>query len=422
MEQDNDDLLLCCAAAAAVIILDEVEEKQEDLRKGKPWVGPITGSRTIHGAFYSTVPKLIDATGDDKVPSNRVGTFQNYFRLSKEEFCLVLSKVELEIKKLDTHYREAITAEERLMVTLRYLATGSSLTQLHYEWYISVASLSQIISETSRAIYNCLKDDFIKTPSSVQEWLNISTDLEEKWNFPNAIGALDGKHVMMNKPWRAGSEYHNYKGQESIILLAMCDANYSFTYVDVGAQGRASDGGVFEVSTLQASLTSNNINVPPARLLPGCKEPLPYVILADEAFPLKSHLMRPYPKRVLTDERRIFNYRLSRVRRLIENSFGILSSTWRILLRRIDLQPDKTRSIVLACCALHNLIRSSCHPPEGTVPPLPREPSNLADTIPSVEARPVRPTEAAKMVREQYCDYLNKDGAVWWQRGSVKQW
>ncbi|XP_067937223.1 uncharacterized protein [Watersipora subatra] len=302
------------------------------------------------------------------------------------------------------------------MITLRYLATGSSLTQLYYEWYISVASLSQIISETSRAIYHCLKDDFIKTLSSVQEWLNISTDLEQKWNFPNAIGALDGKHVMMNKPWYAGSEYHNYKGQESIILLAMCDANYSFTYVNVGAQGRASDGGVFEVSTLQASLTSNNIDVPPARLLPRCKEPLPHVILADEAFPLKSHLMRPYPKRVLTDERRIFNYRWSQVRRLIENSFGILSSTWRILFRQIDLPPDKPRTIVLACCALHNMIRSACHPPEGTVPPLPREPSNLADTIPSVEARPDRPTEAAKMVREQYCDYLKKDGAVWWQR------
>ena len=174
----------------------------------------------------------------------------------------------------------------------------------------------------------------------------------------------------MNKPWHAGFEYHNYKGQESIFLLAICDSNYSFTHVDVGALGRASDGGVFEVSTLQAALTSNNINLPLACLVPGCTEPSPYEILANEVFPLKSHLMWPYPKRVVTDERRIFNYRLARARRLIENLFGILTSAWRILVHRIDLQPNKTGTIVLVCWTLHNLIPSSCYPPEGTLPPL----------------------------------------------------
>ena len=57
--------------------------------------------------------------------------------------------------------------------------------------------------------------------------------------------------------------------------------------------------------------------------------------------------------------------RLSRARRLIENSFGILANTWRILLGRMDLQPDKIRTISLATCILHNILRADRDPPVG---------------------------------------------------------
>ena len=118
----------------------------------------------------------------------------------------------------------------------------------------------------------------------------------------------------------------------------------------------------------------------------------------------------------------IFNYRLSRVRRLIENAFGILSATWRILLRRIDLQPEKATTIVLACVVLHNVIRSAKQAPTGTVPNanvVPEEDIDAALALPGVQPVPLRPTEEAKQVREQYCAYLNTTGAVEWQRRMV---
>ena len=49
---------------------------------------------------------------------------------------------------------------------------------------------------------------------------------------------------------------------------------------------------------------------------------LPFVFVANEAFPLKQFLMKPYPARELDEQRRIYNYRLSRARRVIENAFG----------------------------------------------------------------------------------------------------
>ena len=203
--------------------------KQVDRRKGRPWEGPITKSRKREGAYYTTVPNLIIEDEDqlpNGLPSNRVGTFQNYFRLSHQQFHQVLDLVSPAITKLDTHYRKSIKPEERLMVTLRYLATGSSITALHYEWCISVAALSAIIPETCQAIYDSLKDEYMTTPSTVDSWSRISAHLAENWNFPNVIGAIDGKHVVMTKPHRAGSQYHNYKGTESLILMAMCDSNY----------------------------------------------------------------------------------------------------------------------------------------------------------------------------------------------------
>jgi len=82
-------------------------------------------------------------------------------------------------------------------------------------------------------------------PHNPQKWLTISTEWEEKWNFPHCIGAMDGKHIITQCPINSGSEYINYKGTFSVVLMALVDANYNFLYADIGCQGRISDGGVF---------------------------------------------------------------------------------------------------------------------------------------------------------------------------------
>lgn len=143
------------------------------------------------GAYYTTVPKLI-IEEDPNLPAGRVGTFRNYFRLERADFEYVLTKVTPLISKEDTSFRRSISAEERLMVTLRYMATGSSMTQLHYDWCISVASLSAIIPETCEAIYQTLKDEFLRTPATEEEWTRIADQMHDSWNFPNAIGE---KHI-----------------------------------------------------------------------------------------------------------------------------------------------------------------------------------------------------------------------------------
>lgn len=70
-----------------------------------------------------------------------------------------------------------------------------------------------------------------------------------------------------------------------------------FVYVDIGANGRVSDGGVWRNCALAQTLSSNDLNLPDLPL-PNTSITAPMVIVADEAFPLKSYLMKPYPRYV----------------------------------------------------------------------------------------------------------------------------
>lgn len=78
-----------------------------------------------------------------------------------------------------------------------------------------------------------------------QQFTAISKEFNEKWNFPNVLGCLDGKHVRVRCPNRSGSLFYNYKDYFSIVLMALVDANCKFIAVDIGSFGREGDAGDF---------------------------------------------------------------------------------------------------------------------------------------------------------------------------------
>jgi hypothetical protein len=101
--------------------------------------------------------------------------------------------------------------------------------------------------------------------------------------------------------------------------------------MDVGAIGQRVDGGVWERCLLSRAIENNWIDFPSNAVLVG-----------DDAFPLKSYLMKPYQKRNLKDKYRICNYRFSRARRVLENTFGSLVSRFKVLKKPIALKNLKT--------------------------------------------------------------------------------
>ena len=120
--------------------------------------------------------------------------------------------------------------------------------------------------------------------------------------------------------------------------MAVCNYKYEFTLVDVGDSGRESDGSVFAAINMGNALAENSLSIPKSCKLKNDNGDFPYVIVGDEAFPLKQYLLKPYARSSLNDKRRIFNYRLSRAKR--ENAFGILASRFRLFRRPINNIPE----------------------------------------------------------------------------------
>ncbi|XP_037808567.1 protein ALP1-like [Lucilia sericata] len=180
-----------------------------------------------------------------------------------------------------------------------------------------------------------------------------------KTGMPNCFGAIDGKHCTITAPAHSGSLYYNYKKTFSLVLLAVCDADYKYTYVNVGAYGSESDGGILRQTEFGQALINNELDLPDDSNLPNSSLKFPFYLVGDEAFPLKPHLMRPYGGRLLPKEKEIFNNRLSSSRRYIENTFGIMVAKFRIFHTVISASPELAKSIIKSTVVLHNFIRSS---------------------------------------------------------------
>ncbi|XP_067215723.1 uncharacterized protein [Linepithema humile] len=318
--------------------------------KRKYWVHPILELKQQQGDWHNLVSEMI--LQDDE-------TYFNYMRMTPSMFEYLLSKVGPIITKMETNWRKPIPAAARLSMTIRYLASGDGLHSISLSYRIGRSTTTFIIKETCEAIWNCLNTEELFTPTS-NGWQEIAYEFENRWNFPNCIGALDGKHVSIICSEKAGSTFYNYKGFHSIVLLALVSATYKFLIVDIGAQGRHSDGGIFKNSIMGQLFYNNNMHLPAPSAI-STRHNVPYVIVADEAFQLNSFTMRSYPSKNLTKQQRIFNYRLSRARRVVENAFGILVSRWRIYQRPLNTSLQTSDAIIKATVCLHNLLMNTSY-------------------------------------------------------------
>ena len=115
--------------------------------------------------------------------------------------------------------------------------------------------------------------------------------------------------------------------------MAICDANYCFTMVDIGGFGRDNDASIFAQSDMGIRFENNGFDIPESEVVSSVE--LPYVLVSDEIFPLKSWLMKPYPGKNIAEESEVCNYHLSMCKRTIEKTSGILAAKWRIFRRPI---------------------------------------------------------------------------------------
>ena len=359
--------------------------------------------------------------------------------LSALNYCFqeLVNVLKPHIGKKSTLMRKPLSVEEKLAVTLRFLATGESYESLQYQFRIHRTTIALFIPFVCRKIYECLKEEYLKLPSTKDEWKDIANSTQKRWQFPNCIGAADGKHISTIHPCGSGSEFFNYKGFYNIVLLALIDHDYKFIYVDVGCQGCISDGGIYRHSSFYNAVMSGILNLPDPEPLPKSPDPvwqfdqpdvpIPFFFVADEAFPLSINCMKPYLQKNLPDRKIIFNYRLSRMLRISENVFGIWSNRFCVFTTSIALAPDKAKDITMATIVLHNMLRTKgqgSFTPEGSMD---QEVSsggvelgdwredNVSLTNALSKIKSNRASDSAENIRNTLVDHFYGPGQIPWQ-------
>ncbi|XP_060561053.1 uncharacterized protein LOC132720846 [Ruditapes philippinarum] len=307
----------------------------------KAWLGP-----ERHRMFGLYDQLMMELRREDQ------RSFTNFMRMPPEMFDEILERVGPRITKQYTTYRTPLDPGMKLAVTLRHLASGSKYSNMRFAWRIPHNTISVIVREVCRAIIDEYVDEVMPLPTTAADWKRILDGFLEKWNFPHTLGALDGKHIACKCPPSSGSTYFNYKKYYSIVLLALVDYDCKFIWADIGGRGAASDAQLWNESDLKAA--TEELDLPDAEPLPHDTQDVPFFYIGDDAFGLKTYMQKPYSHRVLSHDERIFNYRLSRARRVVENAFGILANRFQVLMSTMQHHPSTIRLIGTTCLVLHN--------------------------------------------------------------------
>ena len=283
--------------------------------------------------------------------------FKETFRLSRDTFNFILSKIRHDIEKCVVA-EEPICPEMRLAICLYKLSRGDYYYTISEMTGIGESTVIAIVNEVCQSIINNLWKDSVENlfPKTEKDFNDSLNHMECEWQFKYAFCAIDGSHLPIKCPpggAEAMKQYHNFKNFYSVILLALVDSQYRFIWASIGAPGNTHDSTLFQSTNLWQRITDgevlsdysfqrDNITIPP-------------IILGDGAFPMRTWLLKPHGDAILPEKKRYFNYRLSRARMISEGAFGKLKGRWRVLFKKCESQKDSVKLIGLACVVLHNI-------------------------------------------------------------------
>lgn len=115
-----------------------------------------------------------------------------------------------------------------------------------------------ILSETwEKLLEVSSSSSYVRAPNTALELKKISKEFLDIWDMPYCIGAINGKHIPVQFSANSGFLYYNYKDFLSLVLLAVCDAKYTFTLIDNGSYGSNNDCGILAKSLIGKRFDDN---------------------------------------------------------------------------------------------------------------------------------------------------------------------
>ena len=98
------------------------------------------------------------------------------------------------------------------------------------------------------------------TPNTEVQWRNVAEAFRQQWNFHHVLVAIDGKHIAIQKPPHAGSDFYNCKKFHSIIIMAVVDANYKFIWLNIDTNGTAGNAQIWNNSQLKLRKSTDRLH------------------------------------------------------------------------------------------------------------------------------------------------------------------
>lgn len=273
---------------------------------------------------------------------------------------------------LDQHIggREQIPPEKKVALFLKYIGSHQTELEISQLFNIQESTLVKCRRQVSDAILQVLMPTSIKWPD-IGDMPAISQGFNEgRYLFPDVIGAIDGSHIPISKPWSIYNPdaYYNRKQYHSVILQGVARDDCTFIDISVGVPGRVHDASALRKSSLWDTGANRCGN---------------YHLLGDAAYPLTSWIMTPYRNNGhLTREQSLFNTVLSSKRQVIERTFGFLKSRFPRLRYGIHIiNIDELNKVILAACCLHNISlpwdKGDFEDEEDALPVPPQPPQNV---------------------------------------------
>ena len=205
------------------------------------------------GAYHNIMAELY---------ATDIPRFTNYMRMTPEFFEMIKTRLEPHLARQATNYRAPISVGEKLTLTIRYLATGESYTPLSCQFSVGRSTISKFLPVVCRAIQDEFSREYLRCPTTTDEWKELEREFRLRWNVPHALGALDGRHVAVKKPKNTGALFHNCKGFFSSVMFALLDGQYKFRWVDAGTAGSCSYAQIFNASQLKRRIEDGRIGFP----------------------------------------------------------------------------------------------------------------------------------------------------------------
>ncbi|XP_071104771.1 putative nuclease HARBI1 [Haliotis cracherodii] len=239
----------------------------------------------------------------------------------------------------------SLDAELKVIITLRYLATGKIQLCNGDDLGISQPTVSRVINQTLNAlVIPAILHRFISMPSNAADLNRTQVQFQAIGGFPGVIGVIDGTHVRIIAPHVNEPEFVCRKGFHSINVQVVMDANYKILNIVAKWPGSVHDSRIWNNSNLRHAFLNNQFPH-------GCH------LLGDSGYPCRPHLLTPY-LRPQPGQQTNYNRSHKITRSLVERGIGQMKRRFRVLHSEVRLEPIKVCKVIVACAILHNICKN----------------------------------------------------------------